>query len=63
MLRARMEKLKIALTQDNPTRRVAELDRADVQRLKDQLPSLLKRCVRVAKAQTSRPTISCSIEC
>lgn len=37
MLRARMEKLKIALTQDNPTRRVAELDRADVQRLKDQL--------------------------
>lgn len=43
MLRARMEKLKIALTQDNPTRRVAELDRADVQRLKDQLPSLLKQ--------------------
>jgi len=43
MLRARMEKLKIVLTQDNPTRRVAELDRADVQRLKDQLPSLLKQ--------------------
>lgn len=43
MLRARMEKLKIVLTQDNPMRRVAELERADVQRLKDQLPSLLKQ--------------------
>ncbi len=43
MLRARMEKLKVILTRDNPTRRVAELDRADVQRLKDQLPLLLKQ--------------------
>lgn len=43
MLRARIAKLKVALTGDAPLRRVAELSLEDIQNLKDRLPSLLKQ--------------------
>lgn len=43
MLRSRVAKLKIALTADNPGRRVAELDQVDIQNLKARLPELLKQ--------------------
>lgn len=43
MLRARFAKLKYVLTSDTPTRRVAELGASDIQRVKDELPKLLKQ--------------------
>lgn len=50
MLKARMNKLKTVLTGANPTRRVAELGTGDIQRLKDELPHLLKQS-RVSGSQ------------
>lgn len=43
MLQARMAKLKTALTEQNPQRRVAELGRADIQAIRDLLPTLLQK--------------------
>lgn len=43
MLRARFAKLKHALTDESPTRRVCELGANDIQRVKDELPKLLKQ--------------------
>ena len=43
MLKARMAKLKTVLTSANPGRRVAELGTQDIQKIKDELPTLLKK--------------------
>ena len=43
MLQARMAKLKTALTEQNPQRRVAELGSADIQAIRDLLPTLLQK--------------------
>ncbi|TRO16876.1 integrase [Ectopseudomonas mendocina] len=42
-LRARMAKIKVVLTQDDPLRRVASLSNRDIQTLKDDLPKLLRK--------------------
>lgn len=43
MLKARMAKIKIVLTQNDPLRRVADLNSRDIQAIKDELPKLLKK--------------------
>ena len=43
MIRARMAKLKLVLTQDAPQRRVSELGSADIDAIRDKLPSLLRK--------------------
>lgn len=56
MIRARIAKLKIALTGDAPCRRVAELSSDDILNLKAKLPNLLKQNIYSSSKGTNLET-------
>lgn len=56
MIKARIAKLKIALTGDAPYRRVAELSSDDIRNLKTKLPNLLKQNIYSSSKGTNLET-------
>jgi integrase len=53
MLLRRVQKLKLVLTQDDPERRIAQIEDVDIRKFKDRLPQVLRRNQRSASQGTN----------